>query len=136
MNVIATYLCVSVVLPVIRAADRPHQALPWEDVQRILSAIDRTSRIGRRDYALLLMMGLYGLGAGEVTGVRLEDVNWRGNKLIFSSSSALWGIRTSVVGRPFAASTDTLRVTAQRGMAWTLPALFSAGFPRAKDASR
>jgi integrase len=27
------------------------------------------------------MMSLYGLGAGEVTGLRLEDVDWRGNKV-------------------------------------------------------
>jgi integrase len=30
---------------------------------------------------MLLLMSLYGLGAGEVTGLQLEDVDWRGNKL-------------------------------------------------------
>ena len=32
---------------------------------------------GKRDFAMLLMMALYGLGAAEVLALQLEDVNWR-----------------------------------------------------------
>ena len=46
----------SVMAPTVRTAERPHRALPWSDVQRILRAIDRSRPVGRRDYALLLMM--------------------------------------------------------------------------------
>jgi len=72
-----TDLAASVMAPIIRTAERPHRALPWADVQRILRAIDRTTAKGRRDYALLLMMSVYGLGAGEVIRISLEDIDWQ-----------------------------------------------------------
>lgn len=67
----------SIIAPIVRDGERPHRSLPWKDVQRILRAVDRSSRTGRRDYAILLMMSVYGLGAGEVIGVTLDDINWR-----------------------------------------------------------
>ena len=59
----------------------PPRALPWPDVQRILRAIDRSTRLGSRDYAMLLLMSLYGLGSAEVIGLKLEDVHWRTNTI-------------------------------------------------------
>lgn len=74
---IDTDLSASVISPTIRPAERPYPVLPWHDVQQILNSIDRTRPNGRRDYALLLMMSVYGLGAGEVIRLRLDDVDWR-----------------------------------------------------------
>jgi integrase/recombinase XerD len=71
----------SVISPVIRIHERPHRALPWKDVKRILSAVDRTRPTGRRDYAILLMMSVYGLGSGEVIGLTLDDINWQAQTL-------------------------------------------------------
>ena len=71
----------SVISPIVRVYERPHRALPWKDVQRILHAVDRTRPVGRRDYAILLMMSVYGLGAGEVIGLSLDDINWRAQTL-------------------------------------------------------
>jgi integrase/recombinase XerD len=70
-------LASSVMAPSVRTAERPHRTLPWDDVQRILRAVDRTTPTGRRDYALLLMMSVYGLGAGEVIALSLDAVDWR-----------------------------------------------------------
>ncbi|MGH7121321.1 MAG: site-specific integrase [Acetobacteraceae bacterium] len=72
-----TDLAASVMAPIVRTAEQPHRALPWVDVQRILHAVDRTTAKGRRDYALLLMMSVYGLGAGEVIRISLEDIDWQ-----------------------------------------------------------
>jgi len=66
----------SIVAPVCHKFERPRRALPWEDVQRLLRAIETSSPAGLRDRALLLMMSSYGLGAGEVIGLRFEDVDW------------------------------------------------------------
>ena len=71
----------SVLSPIVRVNERPHRALPWKDVQRILHAVDRTRPVGRRDYAILLMMSVYGLGAGEVIGLSLDDINRRAQTL-------------------------------------------------------
>jgi integrase len=70
-------LAPSIVAPTLRKIERPHRTLPWKDVQRILGAVDPARRGGRRDYALLLMMSVYGLGAGEICGLMLDDVDWR-----------------------------------------------------------
>ena len=62
--------------PRIRFADRPVRTLPWADVRRMFSKIERCGRIGKRDFAMLLMMATYGFGAAEVLGLRLQDVDW------------------------------------------------------------
>lgn len=66
-----------VVGPRIRSVDRPPRALPWKDVQRILRVIDVRRPLGRRDFALFLMMATYGMGAGEVYDLKLDDIDWK-----------------------------------------------------------
>ncbi len=74
---LAMDLAPSVMAPIVRRGERPLRALPWKDVRRILCAIDRSTAGGQRDYALLLLMSIYGLGAGEVIGLGLDDIDWR-----------------------------------------------------------
>ncbi|MEQ1735976.1 MAG: tyrosine-type recombinase/integrase [Rhodoglobus sp.] len=62
--------------PRIRFADRPVRTLPWADVRRLFGKIRRDRRIGKRDFAMLLLMATYGFGAAEVLGLRLQDVDW------------------------------------------------------------
>lgn len=70
-------LASAVQAPCIRRGARLPRALPWSSVIRLLRAADRGSRVGRRDYALLLLMATYGMGAGEVTSIALEDLDWQ-----------------------------------------------------------
>jgi site-specific recombinase XerD len=74
---IAHDLANAVATPRVRRGDLPPRALPWPDVRRILLAIDRRTRTGRRDYALLLMMAVYGLGSAEARALTLDSVDWR-----------------------------------------------------------
>lgn len=71
----------AVIAPVQPRLERPRRALPWEDVQRLLKAVDRATPLGRRDYALLLMMSTYGLGAGETIRLQFEDIDWEAGTL-------------------------------------------------------
>lgn len=66
----------SVIAPVQPKFEQPRRALPWEDVQRLLVAVDTSTARGLRDHALLLMMSTYGFGAGEVIGLQLQDIDW------------------------------------------------------------
>lgn len=50
--------------------------LPIDAVQRVLSACERSTVRGKRDYALLLLLARLGLRAGEVVALQLEDINW------------------------------------------------------------
>jgi len=71
-------LSVAVVAPVIYAAGSIPSALRSQDVHKILSIArqDRTAK-GLRDYAILVLLAKYGVRAGEITRLRLEDVDWR-----------------------------------------------------------
>jgi len=69
-------LAPAVISPRTRTLERPPRAMPWKDVQRLLGAIDVEASLGRRDFAMLLMMATYGMGAGEVLGLRVDDVDW------------------------------------------------------------
>jgi len=50
-------------------------------IATVLSSIDRHSRMGMRDYAMILLLATYGLRSNEVVQLRLEDIDWRAEKL-------------------------------------------------------
>ena len=50
--------------------------LPAEQIQRVLSSCDRNTAIGKRNYAILLLLARLGLRAGEVVALTLEDLDW------------------------------------------------------------
>lgn len=52
-----------------------------EEVQRLLSAIDRTSGIGKRDYAMILLSVILGMRAGDICNLRFSNFDWN-RKLI------------------------------------------------------
>jgi integrase/recombinase XerD len=70
-------LASGVMAPRFCASARPPRTLPWQDVRRILQAIRRSAPPGKRDYAMLLLLATYGLGAAEVLALRLEDLDWQ-----------------------------------------------------------
>jgi integrase/recombinase XerD len=72
-----TDLASGVMAPRFCVSERPPRTLPWQDVKRILHAIRRSEPPGKRDYAMLLLLATYGLGAAEVLALRLEDLDWQ-----------------------------------------------------------
>ena len=50
-------------------------------VQAVLDACDRTTPLGRRDYAILLMLAKLGLRANEVVTLTLDDIDWRSGEM-------------------------------------------------------
>jgi integrase len=48
-----------------------------EEVDAVLAACDRSTAVGRRDYAIVLLLARLGLRAGEVVALELEDLYWR-----------------------------------------------------------
>lgn len=70
-------LAAGVIAPRYRVDERPPRTMPWKDVQRILRTISRLQPPGKRDFAVMLLLATYGLGAAEVLALRLRDVDWR-----------------------------------------------------------
>jgi integrase/recombinase XerD len=64
-----------------RLASLP-KALPRSQVACLLKSCDRRKTIGRRDFAVLILLSRLGLRAGEVAGLQLGDIDWRAGELI------------------------------------------------------
>jgi site-specific recombinase XerD len=58
------------------------RALEGEDVRALLDSCDRETVAGRRDFAILTVLARLGMRAGEVAGLRLDDVDWRAGELV------------------------------------------------------
>lgn len=64
-----------------RCASLP-RALPADHVARMLASCDRTTVVGRRDFAILLMLSRLGVRACEVAKLQLADIDWRAGEVI------------------------------------------------------
>jgi site-specific recombinase XerD len=53
----------------------PPRALPWTQVTALLRSVDRSSKAGRRDAAILHLMAYYGLRASEIATLRLDTID-------------------------------------------------------------
>jgi site-specific recombinase XerD len=53
------------------------RAWPWEGVCTFLDAIDRTTSMGLRDYAIFFLIATYGLRACDILALTLDDFRWR-----------------------------------------------------------
>jgi site-specific recombinase XerD len=51
-------------------------------VQKVLDGCDRATAMGRRDYAILMLLARLGLRAGEVATLTLEDIDWRSGEML------------------------------------------------------
>jgi integrase/recombinase XerD len=52
------------------------------DANALLAACDRRSRIGRRDYAVIITLLRLGLRRGELARLTLDDIDWRAGELV------------------------------------------------------
>jgi integrase/recombinase XerD len=50
---------------------------------KLLQCIDRRSHAGRRDYAVCQLLYSYGVRGGQVRALRLEDIDWAGDRILF-----------------------------------------------------
>jgi integrase/recombinase XerD len=58
------------------------RGLAPKQVRAMLATCDRRRAIGRRDYAILLLLSRLGLRAAEVAALRLEDIDWRAGVIV------------------------------------------------------
>jgi integrase/recombinase XerD len=72
---------------VYRLNDVP-RSITWDEVRRMLDAVERRTIRGRRDYAILLLLVTYGLRANEVAKLTLDDVDWKRERLQVLSRKA------------------------------------------------
>ncbi len=54
--------------------------------QAVLESVDRTSDVGRRDYAILTLLHTYGIRGGQVRALRLDDIHWHRDQILFRAA--------------------------------------------------
>lgn len=63
----------------------PKMPSTWkkEDVVSLLQAVDRANPVGKRDYAILLMVAKLGIRVGDLKALKLSDLNWITYEIVF-----------------------------------------------------
>jgi integrase/recombinase XerD len=64
-----------------RQEDLP-RGLQSGQVRLLLDSCDRSTPVGLRDHAILLLLSRLGLRGGEVAGLELDDVDWRAGEIV------------------------------------------------------
>jgi site-specific recombinase XerD len=59
-----------------------------EEVERLLRSCDQSTAIGKRDYAILLLLARLGLRAGEIVHLSLDDVRWEAGEIVVRGKSS------------------------------------------------
>lgn len=54
-----------------------------EEIKKMLSSVDRTTKIGKRDYLILLCLSIYGIRIGDICNMKISSFNLETNKLKF-----------------------------------------------------
>lgn len=57
------------------------RAIGTDQVRQLLASIDRSTAIGRRDYAVVILLARLGLRSSEVAGLELDDIDWKAGQV-------------------------------------------------------
>ena len=71
----------AVVAPRVYQHEQCPRYLTRAEVDAVLAVVDRRTLLGRRNYAMLLLLAVYGLRGIEVVRLRLDDIDWRSKLL-------------------------------------------------------
>ncbi len=63
----------------------PH-AISNDQARTTLECIDRTTPVGRRDYAMLQLLHTYGVRGGQLRALQLQDIQWREHRIRFRAA--------------------------------------------------
>jgi site-specific recombinase XerD len=59
--------------------------LPAGAIQRVLDHVDQQTAVGRRNYAILLLLARLGLRSCEIVALNLEDIDWENARITIRS---------------------------------------------------
>jgi integrase/recombinase XerD len=61
-------------------------------VKKLLASCDRRRTVGRRDYAIVLLLARLGLRRGEVAAIQLDDIDWRASELLIRGKGSRYDV--------------------------------------------
>ena len=57
-----------------------------EEIREVINSVDITSPLGKRDYAMLLILTTYGIRQKDLINLSYSNINWNDNKIIIIQS--------------------------------------------------
>ncbi len=78
----------SLKIPMVQSRKQTRIPSVWsvDDLKKLISAIDRGSPMGKRDYAMILLACRLGLRISDIKKLTFEDFHWNDNQLVFVQS--------------------------------------------------
>lgn len=55
-----------------------------EEIKSVISSIERSSAVGKRDYLIILLAAEYGWRTGDITRFSFKDIDWENNTISFN----------------------------------------------------
>jgi len=87
-HIIKTELAGVVIGPHIFKDESCPRFITETQIKSVLAQIDRTTKIGMRDYVMVVLLATYGLRGIEVIRLTLDDIDWRRNLVHINSRKA------------------------------------------------
>lgn len=86
--IIARDLAAVIEVPQNRRLSNIPRSITWDEVRRMLECVDRRTAVGKRDYAILLLLVTYGLRAREVAALALDNIDWERERILVPERKA------------------------------------------------
>jgi site-specific recombinase XerD len=102
-------LAEAVTRPRIYRLSSPPQIFDKATVEKLLGSVDRSTPLGKRDYAMLLLAARYGLRSGDIRKLRLENIHWREQRIVLIQSKTQQPLELPLLADADEALTDYLR---------------------------
>lgn len=55
-----------------------------DEIKKVLNSIDRSTKVGKRDYLIILLLSLYGIRIGDICNLKLKSFNFELKKITFT----------------------------------------------------
>lgn len=52
------------------------------EIEKILNSVNKNTKIGKRDYVIILMAARFGLRIGDILNIKLKNIDWENYKLV------------------------------------------------------
>jgi integrase/recombinase XerD len=82
-------IAASIMAPRVFKQESLPSAPTWSEVQRLLGSMGSSTPSSIRDHAILMLLAVYGVRAGEVARLQLGDINWEDESIVFMRSKGL-----------------------------------------------
>ena len=75
-------------IPMVQARKQTRIPSVWtvDELKKLITAIDRGSPTGKRDYAIILLACCLGMRCSDIKNLKIENCHWEDKKLIFTQS--------------------------------------------------